>query len=192
MGFGSVFAAVVISLTIFFVLGSVTLTIANYWMTIDETKEKCLESLLERSLTSIKISSIQPDVVNNAVSTIYIEVLNDGKTSIDVVDFSKMDIILEYTSNVTDERRILWLPYKQSGETDGWMVEDVYTRFNTSEVINPINIVNSSGQWDPDEILKIKIQLSSTNLVRAKNGDSILVLVSTPNAVKSTRLYVFP
>lgn len=191
MGFGSVFAAVIISLTIFFVMGSVTLTIANYWMTIDETREKCLESLLERSLTSIKINSIQPDVVNNAVSTIYIEVLNDGKTSINVADFSKMDIILEYTSNVTDERRILWLPYKQSGQVDGWMVEDVYTRFNTSEVINPISIVNSSGQWDPDEILKIKIQLSSTNLIRAKNGDSILILVSTPNAVKSTRPYVF-
>ena len=191
MSFGSVFTAIIISLTIFFIIGSVTLTIANHWVTIDKTREECLESLLERSLTSIKINSVQPDVVNNTVATIYLEVLNNGKTSICITDFSKMDVILEYTSNLTDEKRILWVPYKQSGQTDGWMVESVYTKFNTSEVLNPINITIPSGQWDPDEILRIKIQLSSTNLIRAQSGDSILILVSTPNAVKATYLYVF-
>ena len=191
MGFSVVFAAIITCLVILFAVGVITLNLANYWIFVEEINEKSFKSLMEKKQTNVDIINVEPVTVNNMASVIYLETLNRGETSISAIDFQKMDLILEYISNVTNEKKILWLPYNQSGESDNWIIEDVYTEFNTAEIINPINVSKPSGQWDPHEILKIKIQLSEVNLVRAQSGDYILILISTPNAVKSTYLYTF-
>lgn len=191
MGFSVVFAAIITCLVILFAVGVITLNLANYWIFVEEINEKSFESLMEKKQTNVDIINVEPVTVNNTASVIYLETLNRGETSISAIDFQKMDLILEYISNVTNEKKILWLPYNQSGESDNWIIEDVYTESNTAEIINPINVSKPSGQWDPHEILKIKIQLSEVNLVRAQSGDYILILISTPNAVKSTYLYTF-
>ena len=191
MGFSVVFAAIITCLVILFAVGVITLNLANYWIFIEEINEKSFKSLMEKKQTNVDIINVEPVTVNNTASIIYLETLNRGETSISAIDFQKMDLILEYISNATNEKKILWLPYNQSGESDNWIIEDVYTEFNTAEIINPINVSKPSGQWDPHEILKIKIQLSEINLVRAQSGDYILILISTPNAVKSTYLYTF-
>jgi len=191
LGFSVVSAAAIAGLTLLLITGMVIMGVTNLAATINHESLITFRSRMERGWTHIEITKIEPVILGGTATTLYVEVKNEGSTSIQTVNFPKMDVILKYRLKSTGNQTLLRLPYNPANGDDTWSVDNVYTGSTTGEIINPIDTNAPSGQWDPQETLRIKIQLSQENAVDASAGNFILIAVSAPNGATAISSYSF-
>jgi archaellum component FlaF (FlaF/FlaG flagellin family) len=122
--------------------------------------------------------------VNSDGTQIRFIVWNTGMKSIKVDEFSLMDVVIVYTLQANGSKVALWLEYSKSAGERKWNVEYIYTGNSLGEAINPINVTESSGHWDPNEGLGILITLPYAD--RADVNGPITILLATPSGVSST------
>ena len=188
MGFSVVFATAILGLVFILALSTVMGNLAMLAEEVGNQNLKLFSEMKLREETSIKIVSIEPVVVEGGSTLIHVEVLNEGKVSIMAAKFGSMDVLLKYHSR-EGALKLLWLPYNPTGGEDSWTVEGVKTDSINGEILNPVR--GQSGQWDPGETIKLKIQLSQENEVDASPGNRLFILVCTPNGAKALSTYTF-
>jgi|Deesub1362A_J573_1020465.scaffolds.fasta_scaffold00003_74 hypothetical protein len=115
----------------------------------------------EKLYSSIEINRTSISWIDN--TTFEMSILNNGKESIFLRDFRYITIVVTYYTNGV--KRSAFIPYNQSGtkgNTDFWVVVSAYDVDIGREILNPVNLSDSpSGAWDPNEVLKIRIYLST-------------------------------
>lgn len=191
MGFSVVFAVAMVGMVLILASSIILTGLAEFADEVSRENLRLLERIRGENETSLEIVNIEPVVEGGSSTLIYVEVLNKGNTSIRAAHFIGMDIILKYFLKADGSLKLLWLPYNPSGGENTWTVEGVNTGSTSGEILNPVRILTSSGQWDPDETIKIRIELAQSNAVDASPGKTIFILVSAPNGVKTVSSYVF-
>jgi archaellum component FlaF (FlaF/FlaG flagellin family) len=191
MGFSVVFAVAIVGMVLILASGVILTGLAEFADEVSRENLRLLERIQAENETSLEIVNIEPVVGGGSSTLMYVEVLNKGNTSIRAAHFTGMDIILKYFLKADGSLKLLWLPYNPSGGENTWTVEEVNTGSTSGEILNPVRILTSSGQWDPDETMKIRIELAQSNAVDASPGKTIFILVSAPNGVKAVSSYVF-
>ncbi|MHC1586450.1 MAG: hypothetical protein ACXQTV_02765 [Candidatus Hecatellaceae archaeon] len=190
MGFSTIFAVAILGILFLFAAGITVTGLAELSKNLEEENLELAENLKAKNETSIEIVQIEPVVSSNISTLIYVEILNSGSTSIYARHFKYLDLILKYEAASSGETVILWVPYSPLGGTNTWTVVEVKVD-GGEEILNPIRMPASTGQWDPGETLKLKISLAAENAVDASPGKTLYVLASTPNGVKALAAYVF-
>ncbi|RLI29608.1 MAG: hypothetical protein DRO46_02175 [Candidatus Hecatellales archaeon] len=190
MGFGTVFAAAIVGVLLLSVAGAILTSLAEFSSNLNEKNWRLAETIKSSTETSIDITSVNPVTATNQSNLVYVEILNDGSTSIKARHFKYMDVILKYYRASDGQLQTLWLPYSTTGEEDTWTVEEV-TAGSNGEILNPVRVASSTGQWDPGETLKIRISLSAGNSIDATPGNPLYILISTPNGVEDSTTYIF-
>ncbi|MBD3206589.1 hypothetical protein GF319_09650 [Candidatus Bathyarchaeota archaeon] len=95
------------------------------------------------------------------ISQIDVNITNSGDTKIAIDDLSTIDIILFYSLNGSDYTvKPNWSQDQQNYSY--WKLEEVYYNDQHGDTINPIDINQSFGFWDPYETIKISIHLEET------------------------------
>jgi len=97
-------------------------------------------------------------------TTIILYITNIGEVSLRAKDFYQIEIFVHYTAVFNDPvngydrfARFEFSSTQPVGEY--WNLENIYFNGLQEEKINPINIVENTGLWDPYETIEVKIHL---------------------------------
>ena len=191
MGFSTIFAVAIIGTLLLFVMGSAIMGLININYELSIENIEVLENERQRNNTSIEILEVEPTVVGNSCTLLDIKIANQGLTSIKVTDFSRIDVILKYYAWPDGKVKTTWVTYSKTGGSNTWKVDSIYLSNGGSEILNPLGPDKSSGQWDPDEILEITIELSAENAIKAVPDNPLTIIFVLPNGVKAMYTYIF-
>lgn len=129
----------------------------------------------------IKNESFEITSWNRENGLLSLNITNTGNTKIAVKEFEKIDIILIYTLDET--QHTLRLDFsKEPVQYSYWTLENVYYNGGPGDIMNPINISEWYGYWDPFEVIEIGIYIQ-------ESFDTLHhIIFSSPNGVIENRL----
>lgn len=112
---------------------------------------------------------------------IHVNITNTGETKIAIDDLDTIDIILFYSLNGSDYTvKPNWSQDQQNFSY--WKLEEVYYNGQNGDTINPIDVSQCFGFWDPYETIKISIYLEDAfDIVQA-------IIFTSPEGIKEHKL----
>ncbi len=132
----------------------------------------------EKLYSSISINKTSISWIDN--TTLEMKILNEGRGNIFLKDFRFITLVLIYYTNGV--KRSVFIPYNQSGavgETDFWEVVSVYDFDIGREILNPVNLSTVTGAWDPNEVLLLRVHLST--MYPRDNQTEYVIVFTLPN-----------
>ena len=89
--------------------------------------------------------------------SIELDITNIGEASLRAKDFYQMEVFIHYMVDGKDQISRFEFSNTTSGEN--WSISKIYFNGRLGEIINPINIIETTGLWDPYETIVVNIPL---------------------------------
>lgn len=90
-------------------------------------------------------------------TTIELDVTNIGEASFRAKDFYQMEVFAHYLVGGKD--RVARFEFSNTTSGENWSITKIYFNSRLGEIINPINIGETTGLWDPYETIVVNIPL---------------------------------
>ncbi|MGC8936337.1 MAG: hypothetical protein ACP5KV_03100 [Candidatus Methanomethylicaceae archaeon] len=140
-GFGTVFAVAMVGMIVLVLFGSTVKFVTSYAELIN---------YLPRQLSSPQVDS----GYMSTYSIFYVNVTMYGNKGIPISKLELADILVSYRNNGN-------LVTIRLDKGSGWEINRVLVGNRTGDLINPINLEQGTGIWDPGETLELAIFLPS-------------------------------